>query len=72
MKLRHGIRVAIHTANLIYPDCNNKSQAIYTQDFPPLAERASAHSQVCRRMRGIICAFVLIDFLLHLFALSAH
>ncbi|KAK2079869.1 hypothetical protein QBZ16_002264 [Prototheca wickerhamii] len=45
MKLRHGIRVAIHTANLIYPDCNNKSQAIYTQDFPPLAERASAHSQ---------------------------
>jgi hypothetical protein len=31
----HGLRVIIHTANLIYPDCNNKSQAVYCQDFPP-------------------------------------
>lgn len=30
-----GVRVVVHTANLIYPDCNNKTQALYTQDFPP-------------------------------------
>lgn len=29
-----GVRVIIHTANLIYADCNNKTQGIWWQDFP--------------------------------------
>lgn len=29
-----GLRVVVHTANLIYPDCNNKTQALFVQDFP--------------------------------------
>jgi len=29
-----GFRVIIHTANLLYCDVNNKSQSLYTQDFP--------------------------------------
>ena len=32
-----GIRVVVHTANLIYVDCNNKSQGLWYQDFPPKA-----------------------------------
>ncbi|XP_068668443.1 tyrosyl-DNA phosphodiesterase 1 [Aristolochia californica] len=30
----HGIRVVVHTANLIYVDWNNKSQGLWMQDFP--------------------------------------
>jgi tyrosyl-DNA phosphodiesterase-1 len=29
-----GIRVVVHTANLIHVDWNNKSQGLWTQDFP--------------------------------------
>lgn len=29
-----GLRVIIHTANLLYCDANNKSQGVYMQDFP--------------------------------------
>uniref|UniRef100_A0A7I3ZYA7 PNK FHA domain-containing protein n=1 Tax=Physcomitrium patens TaxID=3218 RepID=A0A7I3ZYA7_PHYPA len=29
-----GIRIVVHTANLIYIDWNNKSQGLWTQDFP--------------------------------------
>lgn len=29
-----GVRVVVHTANLIYVDCNNKSQGLWHQDFP--------------------------------------
>lgn len=29
-----GIRVIVHTANLIYVDWNNKSQGLWMQDFP--------------------------------------
>lgn len=31
---RSGIRVVVHTANLIYVDWNNKSQGLWMQDFP--------------------------------------
>lgn len=34
LQYEKGVRVIIHTANLIYPDCNNKTQAVYCQDFP--------------------------------------
>lgn len=29
-----GVRIIIHTANLIYVDWNNKSQGLWMQDFP--------------------------------------
>jgi tyrosyl-DNA phosphodiesterase-1 len=29
-----GVRVIVHTANLIYVDWNNKSQGLWMQDFP--------------------------------------
>ncbi|GAB4821749.1 hypothetical protein N2152v2_008795 [Parachlorella kessleri] len=29
-----GLRVVVHTANMIYSDCNNKSQGVWWQDFP--------------------------------------
>jgi tyrosyl-DNA phosphodiesterase-1 len=29
-----GFRVIIHTANLLFCDCHNKSQLLYVQDFP--------------------------------------
>ena len=34
MQYERGLRVVVHTANLIYPDCNNKSQGVWWQDFP--------------------------------------
>jgi len=34
LKYPKGLRVIIHTANAIYCDINNKSQAVYLQDFP--------------------------------------
>ncbi|KAM7506215.1 hypothetical protein LguiB_005119 [Lonicera macranthoides] len=30
----HGVRVIVHTANLIHVDWNNKSQGLWMQDFP--------------------------------------
>lgn len=35
-----GIRIIIHTANLIYADCNSKTQGIWWQDFPPKESEA--------------------------------
>lgn len=29
-----GVRIVVHTANLIYIDWNNKSQGLWMQDFP--------------------------------------
>ncbi|KAK9811236.1 hypothetical protein WJX72_000407 [[Myrmecia] bisecta] len=37
-----GLRVVVHTANLIYPDCNCKSQGVWVQDFPCKDEAAKA------------------------------
>lgn len=34
LKYATGIRVCIHTANLVFCDCNNKTQALFYQDFP--------------------------------------
>lgn len=30
-----GLRLIVHTANLVFPDCNDKTQGLYFQDFPP-------------------------------------
>ena len=35
LRYESGLRVVVHTANMIYPDCNNKSQGVWWQDFPP-------------------------------------
>lgn len=34
LKYATGVRVVIHSANLIFADCNNKTQALFFQDFP--------------------------------------
>ena len=34
LQYERGIRIVIHTANLVYPDFCNKSQSVYYQDFP--------------------------------------
>ena len=34
LQYEHGLRVIIFTANAIYCDCNNKTQGLFTQDFP--------------------------------------
>eukprot|EP00898_Chlorokybus_atmophyticus_P002644 jgi/Chlat1/3380/Chrsp23S03810 len=31
---KHGIRVVVHTANLVNSDFNNKTQGVWVQDFP--------------------------------------
>lgn len=50
-----GVRVVVHTANLIYPDCNNKTQALYTQDFPPAPDATvrGFHFFVIHSSRGV-------------------
>jgi tyrosyl-DNA phosphodiesterase-1 len=43
-----GMRVVVHTANLVYTDCNNKSQGLWAQDFPlkgPESPQTSAFQQ---------------------------
>ena len=37
----HGLRIIIHTANLILQDILYKNQGVYTQDFPPLNSSAN-------------------------------
>ncbi|KDD71736.1 tyrosyl-DNA phosphodiesterase, partial [Helicosporidium sp. ATCC 50920] len=37
-----GLRVIIHTANLIYADCNNKTQSVFVQDFPRKSSQPEA------------------------------
>ena len=32
-----GVRVIVHTSNLIFCDINNKTQGVWWQDFPPKA-----------------------------------
>ena len=36
-----GLRVIVMTANLIHQDCNTKTQGLWYQDFPRLAEHSS-------------------------------
>ena len=50
---KHGVRVIILTANMIYCDCNNKSQGMWHQDFP-LKTHTGTFSI------GLICAVLLL------------
>lgn len=34
LKFPRGLRIVVHTANLIYADCGNKTQGAWVQDFP--------------------------------------
>ncbi|KAL3157421.1 hypothetical protein ABBQ32_011893 [Trebouxia sp. C0010 RCD-2024] len=40
-----GLRVVVHTANLIYVDCNNKTQGLWFQDFPRKSQASPAMSE---------------------------
>ncbi|KAL3159457.1 hypothetical protein ABBQ38_009882 [Trebouxia sp. C0009 RCD-2024] len=40
-----GLRVVVHTANLIYVDCNNKTQGLWFQDFPRKSQASPATSE---------------------------
>lgn len=42
LKFPTGIRIVIHTANLIYRDCGNKTQGAWIQDFPPKSDSSSS------------------------------
>lgn len=35
MECAGGVRVVIHTANLLFGDCTHKTQGAWVQDFPP-------------------------------------
>ena len=45
-----GMRVVVHTANLIYVDCNNKTQGLWFQDFP--RKVGSVHHSLTHRAKG--------------------
>eukprot|EP00887_Chlorella_sp_A99_P006577 scaffold3.g6577.t1 len=34
LEYERGLRLVVHTANLVYPDCVSKMQAVWHQDFP--------------------------------------
>lgn len=40
VQYERGVRVIVMTANLIYQDCNLKTQGLWYQDFPRLADCA--------------------------------
>ena len=40
VKFERGLRVVVMTANLIYQDCNTKTQGLWYQDFPRCAHRS--------------------------------
>ena len=48
-----GVRVIVHTANLIYSDCNNKTQGIWWQDFPPKARTGPGIA--CIQLAAHVC-----------------
>ena len=47
-----GVRVIVHTANLIYGDCNNKTQGIWWQDFPPKVFTPDGQPRILVLVRG--------------------
>ncbi|GIM16096.1 hypothetical protein Vretimale_18742, partial [Volvox reticuliferus] len=38
----HGLRLIIHTANCVQPDCHDKTQGLWVQDFPRKATSVTA------------------------------
>ncbi|KAG9140509.1 hypothetical protein Leryth_023021 [Lithospermum erythrorhizon] len=50
-----GVRIIVHTANLIYVDWNNKSQGLWMQDFPWKDENSSS--------KGCLFESDLVDYL---------
>jgi tyrosyl-DNA phosphodiesterase-1 len=41
-----GARVIVHTANLLFRDCESKTQGLWWQDFPPKQQQQHDHQQV--------------------------
>lgn len=40
-----GVRVIVHTANLVVGDCNWKTQGVWWQDFPPKQQQGQGQGQ---------------------------
>ncbi len=58
-----GVRVVVHTANLIFCDCNNKTQGLFFQDFPLRAPAAApAAAPPAAAAQGLTDAAVHADF----------
>ena len=56
-----GIRIIIHTANLVYCDFNNKSQSVYVQDFPlrgSASDRQDAPAALPNDFEGQLLTYV--------------
>ena len=59
----HGVRVVIHTANLVFSDCNNKTQGIFFQDFP--FNKAGKSSRAARQSNASESSCVHTDSSVH-------
>lgn len=40
-----GVRVIVHTANLLFRDCESKTQGLWWQDFPPKQQQPQQQQQ---------------------------
>ena len=57
-----GVRVIVHTANLVFTDCNDKTQGIWYQDFPPLAAQAAPNDNAAAASVDAATAIGATDF----------
>ena len=48
VRFDRGLRVVVMTANLIYQDCNTKTQGLWYQDFPRCAAPSLRLLERCR------------------------
>eukprot|EP00210_Caulerpa_lentillifera_P001070 g1032.t1 len=56
LKYPDGLRIIIHTANLIYADCGNKTQGAWIQDFPhknTTSERSKFEADLIRYIQRL-------------------
>ncbi|GMH40675.1 hypothetical protein BSKO_08579 [Bryopsis sp. KO-2023] len=54
-----GVRVVVHTANLIYADCNSKTQGVWWQDFPKKKPDGRENSEFGLDLLGYLTALKL-------------
>lgn len=56
LKFPAGLRVVVHTANLIYCDCGEKTQGAWIQDFPPktaVSEASEFEGDLVRYLKAL-------------------
>lgn len=49
-----GVRILVHTANLLFRDCNSKTQGLWWQDFPPKQQQQQQRSEFERTLSAYI------------------